>query len=113
MKQSRIWDLFGNAECNERHRMGVNDSRQVPARAIDRLMEWKFGRRWMATFDLAVWLHANDVVSAKLTFVDPRRRNPNLVVDSTNRKVSAGSGRHTKSIDQVDRLNEFVARMDK
>src|SRR5579859_3278888 len=66
----------------------------------------------MTTFDRAVFSNANDVVPPQASFVDTRRRDPDIAIRVANGKIASGGGRHPVAIDAIHQLHEFVARME-
>src|SRR5215217_7506558 len=98
MEESRIGNLPADAECHERHRMGMHDRFQIGPGLIDGSMEWELGRGPMRSNNLPACLQANDVSARQAPFVDPRWSDPGVAVPGANRKIAAGGRRHAVTI---------------
>jgi len=102
----------GDAERNQRGRMGVKDSLDVGAHFVDGAVEREFAGGLVAAFDRAVRLDADDVLAAQRSFVDPGGTDPHIPVGIEDREVAAAGGRHPVAVDSLHDVNDLIARMN-
>src|SRR5215813_423733 len=89
--------------------MSVDDAAQVGTSAVNLLMERELGGRSVRAIDRAIGVHADDILTAKRTFIDPGGRDPQIPVVFADREVAARRRRHAVSVDALDSGENLVA----